>query len=73
MKKGRISEQMASLKQAGKRAFIPFLMAGDPDLDTTAEALVALDQAGADVLELGVPYSVSGLPSAAADVRRSQA
>ena len=60
---GKISERMASLKQSNKRAFIPFLMAGDPDLDTTAEALVTLDQAGADVLELGVPYSVSDLGS----------
>ena len=39
-------------------AFIPFLVAGDPDLDTTAEAILELDRAGADVIELGVPYSV---------------
>ena len=41
-----------------RKAFIPFLMAGDPDLDTTAKALQALDDAGADVLEVGIPYSV---------------
>lgn len=41
-------------------AFIPFLCAGDPDLDTTAKALLKLDEIGADVMELGVPYSVSG-------------
>lgn len=40
-------------------AFIPFITAGDPDLATTAEALVRLDEAGASVIELGVPYSVS--------------
>ncbi len=40
-------------------AFIPFLVAGDPDLETTEEALKRLDAAGADVIELGVPYSVS--------------
>lgn len=39
-------------------AFIPFIMAGDPDLDTTEQALRILDQEGADVIELGVPYSV---------------
>lgn len=41
-------------------AFIPFLVAGDPDLDTTAAAIKKLDEVGADVIELGVPYSVSG-------------
>lgn len=39
-------------------AFIPFLCAGDPDLETTATALKKLDALGADVIELGVPYSV---------------
>ncbi|KAK9846530.1 hypothetical protein WJX81_006056 [Elliptochloris bilobata] len=48
---------MAALKKAGKGAFIPFLVAGDPDLDTTAEAILELDRAGADIIELGVPYS----------------
>lgn len=43
-------------------AFIPFITAGDPDLATTAEALRRLDAAGADVIELGVPYSVSPKP-----------
>lgn len=39
-------------------AFIPFITAGDPDLDTTAEALLRLDRNGASVIELGVPYTV---------------
>ena len=38
-------------------AFIPFITAGDPDLATTAEALQVLDRNGADLIELGVPYS----------------
>jgi hypothetical protein len=42
-------------------AFIPFIVAGDPNLETTAEALKRLDQVGSDVIELGVPYSVSQL------------
>lgn len=36
---------------------IPFIVAGDPDLPTTEKALLTLDQNGADVIELGVPYS----------------
>lgn len=48
---------MAELKAEGSVAFIPFITAGDPDLATTAEALRRLDAAGADVIELGVPYS----------------
>eukprot|EP00775_Hariotina_reticulata_P010426 gene10426-10584_t len=48
---------MADLKAEGKVAFIPFLVAGDPDLSTTASALKKLDDIGADVIELGVPYS----------------
>ena len=38
-------------------AFIPFIVAGDPDLATTAKALKVLDACGSDVIELGVPYS----------------
>lgn len=38
-------------------ALIPFITAGDPDLETTAEALRVLDRNGADMIELGVPYS----------------
>jgi hypothetical protein len=44
-------------------AFIPFLCAGDPDLATTAKAVIKLDQIGANVIELGVPYSVRPRPS----------
>lgn len=39
-------------------AFIPFLTAGDPNLDTTAIAVQKLDAVGADIIELGIPYSV---------------
>ncbi|KAI8477387.1 MAG: tryptophan synthetase alpha subunit [Monoraphidium minutum] len=52
-----VSGRMAELKAQKKVAFIPFLCAGDPDLETTAEALKRLDALGADVIELGVPYS----------------
>ena len=46
-----------ALRQRGECALIPFLTAGDPDLATTAEALRILDRAGAELIELGVPYS----------------
>jgi tryptophan synthase alpha chain len=54
---GRIGERFAKRRSEGKPAFVAFLTAGDPSLDRTVEAAVELDQAGADVLELGVPFS----------------
>lgn len=53
----RVSDQFVRLRSRGECALIPFITAGDPDLATTAEALRRLDQAGADLIELGVPYS----------------
>lgn len=52
-----VSGTMAELKEQGKVAFIPFLVACDPDAGTTVKALQKLDELGADVIELGVPYS----------------
>lgn len=52
-----ISDCFKSLRDRGTCALIPFITAGDPDLETTAEALRVLDAAGADMIELGVPYS----------------
>ncbi|KAJ4833169.1 cTPxI [Turnera subulata] len=52
-----ISETFTNLKKQGKVALIPYITAGDPDLSTTAEALKVLDSNGADIIELGVPYS----------------
>lgn len=54
---GRIARRFAELRARREVAFLPFVTAGDPDLQTTAQALIALDQSGADILELGVPYS----------------
>ncbi|MCY3714350.1 MAG: tryptophan synthase subunit alpha [Gemmatimonadetes bacterium] len=53
----RIEETFASLKTADRKALIPYIMAGDPDLDTTAALVVELDRRGADLVELGVPFS----------------
>lgn len=54
---GRVTQRMEECKQNKRTAFIPFLVAGDPSLDYTVKAIKALDAAGADVIELGVPYS----------------
>ena len=53
----RIAERFAHRKAEGRVAFVPFLTAGDPSLDRTVEIAVGLEAAGADVLELGVPFS----------------
>ncbi len=52
-----VSDCFKSLKKRGECALIPFIMAGDPDLETTAKALRVLASNGADLIELGVPYS----------------
>ncbi|CAL4919583.1 unnamed protein product [Urochloa decumbens] len=52
-----VSQTMSRLRAQGKTAFIPYITAGDPDLATTAAALRLLDACGADVIELGVPFS----------------
>lgn len=52
-----VSQCFASLRDRAQCALIPFLTAGDPDLETTAKALRVLDENGADLIELGVPYS----------------
>lgn len=52
-----VAERFQQLKAQNQCALIPFITAGDPDLETTAEALRVLDRAGADIIELGVPYS----------------
>ncbi|MBU7583849.1 MAG: tryptophan synthase subunit alpha [Nostoc sp. TH1S01] len=52
-----ISHYFQSLRQRQQCALIPFITAGDPDLETTADALRILDRNGADFIELGIPYS----------------
>jgi tryptophan synthase alpha chain len=53
----RIAETFERLKAQGRKAFIPFVTAGDPDPGQTQAILQALVEAGADVIELGVPFS----------------
>ncbi|MEH2195219.1 MAG: tryptophan synthase subunit alpha [Nostoc sp.] len=52
-----ISDCFETLGRNHECALIPFITAGDPDLETTAKALQVLDQNGADIIELGIPYS----------------
>jgi tryptophan synthase alpha chain len=54
---GRITEAFRSLKSTGAKGFIPFITAGDPDLETTEKLLIELSGAGATIIELGVPFS----------------
>jgi tryptophan synthase alpha chain len=53
----RIVERFARLKREGKKGFIVYIGAGDPNLTATRELALAFDKAGVDVLELGVPFS----------------
>jgi len=53
----RIERRFAQLKSEGRKGFIPYLTAGDPDLNLTRDLILALERAGADVIELGVPFS----------------
>jgi tryptophan synthase alpha chain len=53
----RIREKFRELKCSGRGGFIPFVIAGDPDLATTERLLIELAKAGADIIELGVPFS----------------
>jgi tryptophan synthase alpha chain len=53
----RIREKFGELKRSGRGGFIPFITVGDPDLATTERLLIELAKAGADIIELGVPFS----------------
>jgi tryptophan synthase alpha chain len=53
----RIERRFAALKQAGRKAFVAFVTAGDPDYATSEKILQGLPAAGADVIELGMPFS----------------
>ncbi|ASR44102.1 tryptophan synthase subunit alpha [Xanthomonas citri pv. mangiferaeindicae] len=53
----RIDARFAALRASGRKALIPFVTAGDPSLEATVPVMRALVDAGADILELGVPFS----------------
>src|ERR1017187_8850848 len=53
----RIVEKFAQLKPAGKKSFVVYVGAGDPNLEATRQLALAFDTAGVGILELGVPFS----------------
>ncbi len=53
----RIKNTFNRLRKKNETALIPYVMAGDPDLDATKRIILALEQAGADIVELGAPFS----------------
>ena len=69
---------MSNIKNAfnNKKAFIGFLTAGDPDLDNTKECIFAMEEAGADLIELGIPFSdpiAEGIVIQSANIRALKA
>ena len=53
----RVAERFAQLRASGRRALVPYVTAGHPSIEATLELLSGLESAGADVIELGVPFS----------------
>src|SRR3954464_7920055 len=53
----RIDTRFAELKAEGRAAFVTFVMAGDPDPATSLEIIKALPKAGADIIEVGMPFT----------------
>ncbi len=53
----RIDAKFADLKAAGKKAFVSYVMAGDPDFETSLEVVKGLPAAGVDIIELGLPFT----------------
>ncbi|MGN1116476.1 MAG: tryptophan synthase subunit alpha [Candidatus Ornithomonoglobus sp.] len=53
----RIDEHFAALKESGRKALITFLTVGDPDIETSKEAIRTMEREGVDLIELGVPFS----------------
>src|ERR1700740_1264601 len=56
-KSGRIAQKFDGLRRRGEAALIPFIVAGDPDLEHTAQLVIEIEARGADIIELGVPFS----------------
>ena len=54
---GRIKQITDSVNQKGRKLLIPYLVAGDPNKETTIELMHALVSNGADIIELGIPFS----------------
>ncbi|QBG47194.1 tryptophan synthase subunit alpha [Verrucomicrobia bacterium S94] len=57
MKKTRVDHRFADLRKQGKKGFVAYLAAGDPNLQDTVDIVLRLEDAGVDVVELGLPFS----------------
>lgn len=53
----KIEEVFKDLRVKGRKAFIPYIMAGDPDLAKTEEVILFFEEVGADIVELGIPFT----------------
>jgi tryptophan synthase alpha chain len=53
----RIGHRLADLRASNRKALIAYLTAGDPSIERTVEAVLELERGGADIVELGVPFS----------------
>lgn len=53
----RIADRFKTMKERGEKALVTFVTAGDPDLATTEQVVLELERAGADLIELGMPFS----------------
>ena len=53
----RINQTFEKLKSEGKKAFVSYIMAGDPDFETSLELVMGLPAAGVDIIELGLPFT----------------
>src|SRR5438874_13773715 len=53
----KIGEKFVELQRTGRKGFVPFVTAGDPDLETSLLIVQILAEEGADIIELGVPFS----------------
>jgi len=53
----RISQRFEALRAEGKKGLVVYIMAGDPDLETTRQLILELERSGADIIELGIPFT----------------
>lgn len=71
----RIDEQLPKIKQSGRKALVTFITAGDPNLEFSEKAVMAMQEEGVDLIELGVPFSdpaADGVTIQEADLRALQ-
>ena len=70
----RIDDTFARLRRSGKKAFVAYIMAGDPDRDASLALMQGLPAAGVDIIELGLPFTYEALqvPRGVGDANRRE-